>query len=292
MKGFASMKKRTGVLWVVLAASTVLAAEPQLERAGELYSRTDYAAALATASAIKVKDGAVYELIGKVYFMQGDYKRATDALQQAVAIEPGDSDHHLWLGRIYGRRAETSSFLTAPGLATKARQSFERAVELNPRNLEALSDLFEYYLEAPGIMGGGVGKAAALAEKVQPLNGSTYHSMLARIAEKHKQFPSAEQQLRMAIAAAPRQVGRVIDLAKFLAKTGRYQESEDAFQRAESIAPNSPELLISRAKVYIKSGRNLESARLLLLRYLEGPLTPDDPPRREAQDLLKQLPAS
>ena len=45
---------------------------------------------------------------------------------------------------------------TATGLASKARQNFERAVQLDPQNREALSDLFEYYLEAPGFLGGGL----------------------------------------------------------------------------------------------------------------------------------------
>ena len=35
--------------------------------------------------------------------------------------------------------------ITAPGLATKARQAFERAALLNPDNLEAHSDLFILY---------------------------------------------------------------------------------------------------------------------------------------------------
>jgi hypothetical protein len=46
-------------------------------------------------------------------------------------------------------------------------------------------------------------------------------------------------------------------------------------------------LLFDRAEIYIHSGRNLETARSLLKQYLSKPLTPDDPPRQEAEKLLK-----
>ncbi len=114
--------------------------------------------------------------------------------------------------------------------------------------------------------------------------------MLARIAEKRKEYQTAEQQFRLAAEAAPRQVGRVLDLAKFLAKRGRYQESEEAFVRAEKLAPNAPKVLFERANAYIRTGRNLDTARVLLQRYLEATLTPDDPPRKDAESLLKRLP--
>jgi hypothetical protein len=40
--------------------------------------------------------------------------------------------------------------------------------------------------------------------------------------------------------------------------------------------------------VYIKTGRNLNVAKDLLKRYLSLALTPEDPPRSQAEKLLKQ----
>jgi tetratricopeptide (TPR) repeat protein len=225
--------------------------------------------------------------MGQCQYMQGDSKRASELFLKVVQLEPASSDNHMWLARAYGRRAETSSFFTAPGFATKARENFEKAVQLNPRNMEAMSDLFEYYLDAPGFLGGGLDRAAALAKKMGEINPAEYHWGQARLAEKRKEYQTAEQHLRSAADLAPRQIGRVIDLARFLAKAGRFQESEEAFQRAEKIDPNSPKLLFARAITYIHSGRNLEVARALLKRYLESSLTPDDPPRSQAEELLK-----
>ena len=271
----------------VLAAS---ASGPlQLDEARKLYSLTEFEASLKVLQALPVKDGAAYALMGRNYYMQSDYKRATEALEKAVAAEPSDSEYWLWLGRAYGRRAETSSPFTAPGHASKARQYFEKAVQLSPHSLEALNDLFEYYLEAPGFLGGGMDKAQGMAIRIEAVDSAEGHWAQARLAEKRKEFNSAEDHLRRAIEAAPMQVGRFIDLARFLAKQGRYQESDQSLERAGKIAPNSPKLMYARADLYIKSGRHLDVAKDLLTRYLSATLTPDDPPKSEAAKLLRRV---
>jgi hypothetical protein len=48
-------------------------------------------------------------------------------------------------------------------------------------------------------------------------------------------------------------------------------------------------LLFGRAQAYVESKRNLPEARQLLSRYLRTPLTPDDPPRAEAEKLLREI---
>lgn len=87
---------------------------------------------------------------------------------------------------------------------------------------------------------------------------------------------------------APRQVGRVVDLAKYLSKRGRQKESDAVFAEALKLAPNHPSVLFERANLLIREKRNLSEARDLLKRYLQAPLTPEDPPREEAERLLKQ----
>ncbi len=279
-------------LVLALCVPALPAADTPLKRALQLYNRTEYEAALQTLEAMPAKSGPVYELMGKSSYMKGDFKRASEAFEKAVAADPRNSNYQNWLGRAYGRRAETASFITAPGLASRAREAFERAVELDRGNVEAASDLFEYYLEAPGIMGGGLDKAAGLADRIKSASPAEYHYMQAKVAERRKEFKTAEEQLRLAISFAPRHVGRFVDLAKFLAKRGRYQESDEAFARAEKLAPDAAKVLYERAAAYVSSGRNLDIARDLLKRYLEAPLTPDDPPRSAAERLLKRLPAS
>jgi len=60
--------------------SLLMAAGPELDQARKLYNSTEFDQSLKILKAIPAKDGAVYELIGRNYYMLGDFKRATDAL--------------------------------------------------------------------------------------------------------------------------------------------------------------------------------------------------------------------
>jgi tetratricopeptide (TPR) repeat protein len=274
------------IVW--LAAVGAASGSGDFDHALALYGETRYEEALKVLDGLPSKDVAAWALTGKIHYGLGAFKKAAEALEKAAGGDSRNSSFHLWLGRAYGRRAETSSFLTAPGLASKARRSFERAVELDPRNVEAISDLLEYYLEAPGFLGGGIEKAEALARRIEPVHPAEHQQALARIAEKQGDFTKAERHWRRAAEMAPNQAGRLIDLAKFLALRRRFPESDGVFAKAGRLAPDSPKLLFARAGAYIGAKRNIETARELLARYLKSSLTPDDPPRREAERLLKQ----
>jgi cytochrome c-type biogenesis protein CcmH/NrfG len=292
------MKKRKGSVYVrfggpavlacvLMGAVAPLAAAENIYKAEELYKHTDFAGSIALLSPNSQNPAALF-LLGRDYFMLGDFKRSADYLQKATAAEPNNSEYVDWLGRAYGRRAETANFLTAPGYATKARQAFERAVALDTTNRDALSDLFDYYLEAPGFMGGGYEKALAVAQKMAVVDPPQGYFAEAQLAQKRKEFPAAEQQLRQAIAAAPYEVGHIIALAKFLANQGRTRESDDMFATAEQVNPNAPQVWFAHADVLIKQKRDLQEARNLLQKYVRAPITVDDPPKQSALQLLKQ----
>ncbi len=277
------------LLLLSVTCTTVFATDSVYELAQARYNRTEYEASLRLLLPEPGKDAPTLALIGQNYLMMGDPKDAGDFFERAVALEPANSVYHHWLGRAYGRLAETGSMLTALGNASKARQHFEKAIQLDPQNADARNDLFEFYVEAPGFLGGGLDKAERLAVLIAAHDAAEGQYAQARIAEKRKEYHGAEAHLRQAMELAPRQVGRVIDLAKFLAQHGRFDESDRTFQAAEKIAPSAPKLMFARASTYIEAKRNIGTARSLLRKYLRAQLTPDDPPRSEALKLLQQV---
>src|SRR6184192_1565134 len=133
------MNRLAAISISLLLASLTWAGGPELAKARKLYNLTEFEESLKVLHAIPDKDGPVYELMGRNYYMQGEYKKASEALEKAAAADPENSEIALWLGRAFGRRAETSSPFTVPGYASKARQWFEKAVALNPKSSEALS---------------------------------------------------------------------------------------------------------------------------------------------------------
>jgi tetratricopeptide (TPR) repeat protein len=271
---------------------SALAATPDLERARRFYERSEYGTALEILQALSPKDGSALLLTGQCYYMSGDAKAASTFLEKAVVSDPRNPRFLLWLGRAYNRRAETANIVAARSFAIGARRNFEAAVRLDPRNMEAIGDLFEYYLAAPRLLGGGVAKAAELASRVRYLDVAEYHYELARLAGKHKQFQAAEHHYRLAVEWAPNDPSRLIDLAEFVEARGRQRESDEIFRRAREIAPRAPIVWFEQARTYVTSHRNIATARSLLKRYLSSSLTPEDPPRYEATKLLSQIPDS
>ncbi len=274
-------------LAVGFVAGSQAANSQSLLKAEELYRQTEYEASLALLDAHS-NDTATEFLIARDAFMLGDFKKATDYLQKATAAQPNNSEYMDWLGRAYGRRAETSNPLLAPGYASKARQAFEQSVKLDPRNPDALSDLFDYYLDAPGFLGGGFEKAAAVADRIATVDPTEGFFEKAKLAQRAKEFDTAENHLRQAIAATPHKVAGFLEYAKFLARQGRTHESDLMLAEAQRIKPDAPEVWYTRADILIRQKRNLDEARGLLVKYMRAQLTVDDPSKQEAARLLKQ----
>ena len=283
------MRVLSGLLLLVTASSASL---DVVRRAGDLYQRTDYAGSLHILAEDPAPDAASYLLTGKNYFMSGDYKKAVEFFERAVAASPTNSEFELWLGRAWGRRAETGGWLTAASHASNARQCFEKAIALDPGNREAKNDLFSFYLNAPGFLGGGIDKAVAAAKSIALERPAQYENEEAEIADKKKDYAAAEAHFRRAMELAPTEPGRMLDLARYLAKRRRLNESDQLFEQTQKMFPGQPKVAFAEASVDIENNRNPKKARSLLEEYLHANLTPDDPPRQEAEKLLRRIGSS
>ena len=231
-------------------------------------------------------DPQVHNLLCRAYFAVEDWDRAMAACEKAVALAPNNSGYHLWLGRTYGEKADASSFFTAAGLAKKVRNEFERAVELDPNDVDARTDLAEFYLEAPGIVGGGQDKARAQAAKLATLDSAKAHWINGRIAEKKKDLATAEQEYRAAIQADSGSADTWLNLASFYRHTGRLDEMEKAINHASSAPAKEPVVLMDAAETLVRAGRNFPGAIQLLRQYLASSSTVEEAPTFKAHYLL------
>lgn len=232
-------------------------------------------------------DAEAHNLLCRAYFMIEDWDRAVTSCERARDLDPQKSLYHLWLGRAYGEKADRAGVFSAAGLAKKVRVSFERAVELDPKSWEARTDLAQFYLEAPGIVGGGKDKAHAQADAIVPLNPQMAHWVRARIADKNKEPAAAESEYRAAITASHSGSRAWLDLAIFLRHANRLDEMEDAIRKVEAAPVDRPESVMDAASVLLRAGRNYPLAIRLLRRYLNAPV--EEGPAFKAHDMLGEL---
>ena len=229
-----------------------------------------------------------YNLLCRAHFELDAWDSGIPACERAVALAPSNGLHHLWLGRIYGEKADRAVFFKAAGLAKKVRVEFERAVEFAPDSWEAHTDLAEFYLEAPGIVGGSEDKARAQADLLLPLNPGMAHWVRARIAQKNKNPDAAEQEYRIAIDISHGGARAWVNLAGFYRHTNRLNEMEQALHTMESRPLDRPAALMDGASMLFRASRNDAMATRLVRRYLAS-TTVEEWPCFKAHYLLGQL---
>jgi tetratricopeptide (TPR) repeat protein len=228
-----------------------------------------------------------YNLLCRAYYMLGDWDRGIHACEQASKLDPQAGLYQLWLGRTYGEKADRSSMFSAARLAKKVRESFERAVELDPTNWKARADLAEFYVEAPSVMGGGKDKALKEAAAIARLNPAIAHWVAAEVAEKNKDSVTAEKEYRAAIAVSDSGARAWGDLAGFLKKSNRFGEMELALTHLETARLDESDSLMDGAQMLLETRRNFPLAERLLRRYLSSP--DEEGPAFKAHDILGQL---
>ncbi|MCU0645559.1 MAG: tetratricopeptide repeat protein, partial [bacterium] len=139
------------------------------------------------------KDPVAAYYQGRLFLRDGNYDQAIDWLEQATKLDETNSDYHFWLGRAYGVKAQRAGMLKKASAAKNIKKSFERAVELNPANLDARMGLLQFYVFAPGIMGGSKDKARDQAKEISKQNAHQGYLAFGLIHAMNEQFGEAKQ---------------------------------------------------------------------------------------------------
>lgn len=223
----------------------------------------------------------VHNLRCRVYFALERWDEAANECNEAVRMDSGSSFDHLWLGRALGEQADNASFFTAFSLAKRTRAEFEQAVNLDPRNGDALTDLGEFYTEAPAVVGGGIDKAQTLLGPIERVDPARAHILLGRIAESRKDLATAEREYRAAASTSEHPAFAWMMLASFYRKHQRWEDMEGAVENGYRAAQRDRKAgvaLYNGASVLIRGKRNLALARKMLEEYLSDfPRTEEGP---------------
>ena len=212
--------------------------------------------------------------LGRSLYALRDINGAVRWLEKATQLAPDSARYHLLLADAVGMQAQNASILKQPGLARKAKAALERAVELDPQNVDAHWGLMQFYLIAPGIVGGSDDKARAQAEIIAAID--PYFGEVARgtIADHTKKHAEAEQHFKRAIALRPDSVQGYNQLAAlYRREPARPEMIVGLYERLAERRPGvaTPQYLLGLA--LIEAERH-DDARVLFLRAAAS--HPDD----------------
>jgi tetratricopeptide (TPR) repeat protein len=234
-------------------------------------------------------DAESLNLLARAYYSIEQWDNAISHNQRALKLQPNSSELHSWMGRAYGEKADSVGIFGAATLARKTKSEFEKAVQLNPSASQARLDLAEYYIEAPGFMGGGMDKARAQADATERFDVATSHLIRARMAQQKKEFDQAELEFKAAIATAKNPASYWINLASFYQNRGRMPEMEKAISTSVAVPGRPSSVLYDSASVLHRSGRNLPGAVGYLRQYLGEGQFDEDAPAFRAHFLMGQI---
>ena len=210
-------------------------------------------------------------LICRVQITLAVWSQAVTSCQAATRLTPNSSDFHMWLARALGGKAGAASFLTAYSLAKQTLSEFQEAVKLGPANVGALSDLGDFYRQAPGIVGGGTDKATAIATQLAKVSPARADQLNGNIAATKKDYATAENDLKQAIAADPHPAEAWVNLAQFYAAQKRWTDLDNAINSSVSVAAHDQQsgvALYDGAGLLISTNRNPTLAAQMLENYL------------------------
>ncbi len=222
-------------------------------------------------------DGQTHLLLCRSFYAEDHADEAIAACARAVRALPHSSEAQDWMGRAYGMKAEHAGPIGGLSLALKVKAAFEAAVALDPRNGAAANDLSEFYIDAPSIIGGGLDKAAALADRIADQLPQQAHRMRALTAEKRKDYGTAEREFRAAVEVANRPDAWV-DMGAYYLRRGQYNQAIYALKQCLELDRAKDASIVDAASLLDEMHREQSLAQQALREYLASDAKSDAAP--------------
>jgi len=259
------MKSAILIILLILIGTTVSFSQSTLKDVKKLIQERQFDSAKPILKSLYAKndeDPEVNYWFGVYSLMQNNYDDAIDYLDAAIEENEKNARYHNLLGNAYGMKAQQGGMLKAAFAAPKAKSCWEKALELKPDYLDAKSALFQYYLNAPGVMGGDKDNAKQLAEKILKLHPPLGHSYFANyyfIADNNSAKAEHEIQESLNIDTTDSLYNRVINInVGLLNRIGysylnnkNYSESKKAFKKAIELRPEAANPYDSMGDYYV-----------------------------------------
>ena len=139
------------------------------------------------------------EYLGDIAGQNKSWDNAIYYYNKLKQLKPMEANYHYKYGGVMGMKAKESNKFKALGMISEIKSSFEKAISLNPKHIEARAALVEFYLQLPGIVGGSEKKAMFYANEIAQISAVDGYLSKGHIAEYFGRFKEAEIQYKKAI---------------------------------------------------------------------------------------------
>ncbi len=224
--------------------------------------------------------------LGRIAFDEENYDDAEEFFDEAIKTNDKVAEYHNWYGNTLGSIASNANMLKQGVLAPQMKSAWEKAVALNPIMIEPRQSLIQYYLQAPGFMGGSVDKAIQMAKEIIKLNPAVGHRELGNIYFREKKIIEAEQQF---VAMAKADPTRTNGLANFYMGQKQYGKAMELLEEWLKINPDNMMTIYQIGRASALSGTNLTRGEECLRNYLTYAPKREEPSHAGANMRLGQI---
>ena len=147
------------------------------------------------------------EYLGDIAGHDKSWDKAIGYYRKLKQLKPSEANYYYKYGGVLGMKAKESNRFKALGMIGEIKQSFEKAIELNPKYIEARWALVMIYIQLPSFVGGSETKAIKYSNELLKLSPIDGFLSRGQIDEHFKRYTAAEQQYKKAIAAGSTKVG-------------------------------------------------------------------------------------
>ena len=206
--------------------------------------------------------------LGRIAYVERKLEQAASWFEKSAQIEPKNALTHHWMGVSYGRQAVGANKFRQAVLARRTRSAFERAVALDPDLLESRQYLVQYYLIAPGIVGGSMEKARSQAAEIAKRDPVRGHLARGAIYDREENAEGAEREYLAAIKASPDSLEAYYGLALMYQRTKQYEKAFETYERVLVRRPSETRARYLIGRTAALSGEHLDRAEQTLREYL------------------------
>ncbi len=225
----------------LLAAAEAPSAD--FQAAMDLYKTQRYPEArplFAKVVAAEPNNAAAAFYLGRCIEPRNDKDALPEALkwyEKAVELEPNNA---TYLARYGGASMELAGRTTSITLATRGRDAMEKAIKLNPDDLDAREGLFQFYERAPWPIGSS-SKAAAQLEEIRKRNPDRATVLAVMTKIDAKDYDTAFKLCDEVLARKPDDYTALYQYGRTAAITGQHLERGlQCLQKCANLTPPSP----------------------------------------------------
>jgi tetratricopeptide (TPR) repeat protein len=216
-------------------------------------------------------------LKGCRFLAEEKWGQAGKEFETAIKAEPNNAVYHFWFGRATGEQAQRANPIRQPGLARRVKGEFERAVALDSTYVGPRQGLLEYYLQAPGFLGGSVDRAREQAEIITKLDTYQGGHAQAKVAFSAKDTAALIRAHEKLVVDFPDSTTSYFTLLNI--QLARRQWAA-AWTMADKLERLKPDMFLVRyviGRVAAESGEQLDRGEASLRQYLQHKPLPNEP---------------